>query len=56
MVREEGRRDGAPFEVSAGVAVAKAEEGYFDVLYHRADIALYQAKNAGKNRYAVFRD
>jgi len=25
------------------------------VLYHRADIALYQAKNAGKNRYAVFR-
>jgi diguanylate cyclase (GGDEF)-like protein len=54
-VREEARSDGAPFEVSVGVAVAKAAEGDFDVLYHRADLALYQAKNAGKNRYAVYR-
>jgi diguanylate cyclase (GGDEF)-like protein len=53
-VRAEGEQGGAPFEVSVGVGVAKAAEGNFDLLYHRADVALYQAKAAGKNRYAVF--
>ena len=53
-VRAEGARWGAPFEVSVGVAVTGAAEGNFDQLYHRADIALYQAKAAGKNRYAVY--
>jgi GGDEF domain-containing protein len=53
-VRAEGGQGGAPFAVSVGVGVAKAAEGNFDLLYHRADVALYQAKAAGKNRYAVF--
>jgi diguanylate cyclase (GGDEF)-like protein len=53
-VREAGRSGDAPFEVSVGVGVAKATEGDFDLLYHRADVALYRAKAAGKNRYAVF--
>jgi diguanylate cyclase (GGDEF)-like protein len=53
-VREEAGRGGAPFEVSVGVAVARANEGEFDLLYRRADAALYQAKAAGKNRYAIF--
>jgi diguanylate cyclase (GGDEF)-like protein len=53
-VYEDGRRGGVPFEVSVGVGVARAEEGDFDFLYRRADLALYQAKAAGKNRYSVF--
>ena len=53
-VREEVGGGGAPFAVSVGVSVAKAVEGDFDLLYSRADSALYQAKAAGKNRYAVF--
>jgi diguanylate cyclase (GGDEF)-like protein len=53
-VRAEGHKGGVPFAVSVGVGVAKAAEGDFDVLYRRADIALYQAKAAGKNRYAIF--
>jgi diguanylate cyclase (GGDEF)-like protein len=53
-VREEAARGGAPFEVSVGVAVVRDEEGDFDLLYRRADAALYQAKAAGKNRYAIF--
>jgi diguanylate cyclase (GGDEF)-like protein len=53
-VRAEGDHGGAPFEVSVGVAVATAVEGNFDLLYHRADVALYQAKAAGKNCHAVF--
>jgi diguanylate cyclase (GGDEF)-like protein len=53
-VRQAGHSGGVPFEVSVGVGVARATEGNFDLLYHRADVALYQAKAAGKNRYAVF--
>ncbi|MCB1630607.1 MAG: GGDEF domain-containing protein [Pseudomonadales bacterium] len=44
----------APFEVSVGVAVVQAGEGGFDLLYRRADSALYEAKSGGKNRYAIF--
>jgi PleD family two-component response regulator len=42
-----------PFAVSVGVSVATAADASFDVLYRRADIALYRAKAEGKNRYAV---
>jgi diguanylate cyclase (GGDEF)-like protein len=42
-----------PFAVSVGVSAATAAEASFDVLYRRADAALYQAKDDGKNRYAV---
>lgn len=52
-VREAAGHGGVPFAVSVGVGVAGAEEGGFDLLYSRADSALYQAKAAGKNRYAI---
>lgn len=42
-----------PFAVSVGVSAASAAAASFDVLYRRADIALYRAKAEGKNRYAV---
>lgn len=42
-----------PFAVSVGISVATAADASFDVLYRRADIALYRAKAEGKNRYAV---
>jgi len=43
-----------PFSVSVGIAVAETGEENFDLLYKRADVALYQAKARGKNRHAVF--
>jgi diguanylate cyclase (GGDEF)-like protein len=45
-----------PFAVSIGISVASASEASFDVLYKRADTALYRAKAEGKNRYAVCGD
>jgi diguanylate cyclase (GGDEF)-like protein len=42
-----------PFAVSVGISAATAADASFDVLYRRADAALYQAKAEGKNRYAV---
>jgi diguanylate cyclase (GGDEF)-like protein len=55
-VRARVEREGAlaeglrlPLSVSAGVAVGEAGEG-FETLLARADRALYQAKNAGRNR------
>lgn len=54
-VRREGGAAGVPFAVSIGVGTALANEGNFDLLYHRADVALYEAKRAGKNRHALYR-
>lgn len=42
-----------PFAVSVGISVATAADASFNVLYRRADAALYRAKAEGKNRYAV---
>ena len=42
-----------PFAVSVGISAATAADASFDVLYRRADTALYRAKAEGKNRYAV---
>lgn len=53
-VRDEAAGQHVPYAVSIGVGVARAEEGGFDLLYRRADAALYQAKSAGKNRYAMY--
>lgn len=48
--------DGHSLEVTASVGIAVAQEGELDpedVLRH-ADISLYKAKDAGRNRYALF--
>jgi diguanylate cyclase (GGDEF)-like protein len=42
-----------PFAVSVGISAATAANASFDLLYRRADIALYRAKGEGKNRYAL---
>ncbi|MBS0375878.1 MAG: EAL domain-containing protein [Proteobacteria bacterium] len=45
----------AQFNVSASIGVAFAASGVgTDALLSRADIAMYHAKSAGKNRFAVF--
>ena len=39
---------------SIGVVVAGAQDGDADELLRRADLALYRAKHAGRNRWALF--
>lgn len=43
-----------PLYVSVGIAVAPWDGDSFDGLYQKADIALYRAKNAGKNDWCVY--
>lgn len=47
----EGKR--FPVTISAGVAGLKDQDLNWESIYERADKALYQAKNAGRNRVAV---
>lgn len=42
------------FRVSVGISVVTAAQGSFDLLYRQADTALYHAKGAGRDGYAVF--
>lgn len=42
------------FGVSIGICVASLPAANFETLYRSADEALYGAKSAGKNRYAIF--
>lgn len=42
------------FGVSIGICVASDAQTGFEVLYRRADEALYKAKAAGRNRYVIF--
>jgi diguanylate cyclase (GGDEF)-like protein len=42
------------FGVSIGICVSSGADVTFEVLYRRADEALYKAKTAGRNRYVIF--
>lgn len=42
-----------PVSISVGIACADQETWSFEHLYQRADIALYRAKQEGKNRYCI---
>ena len=42
--------------ISQGAAIASEQVHSFNELYKRADMALYEAKNKGRNRYAVCAD
>ncbi len=42
-----------PFTVSVGCGISIGTQDGFDQLYRQADAALYRAKNAGRNRYAM---
>ena len=44
----------AHFGVSIGVCIAAHRDAEFDLMYRRADQALYRAKAAGRNRYVIF--
>lgn len=46
--------DPVRFRVSIGISVVTAAHSNFDLLYHEADIALYRAKDAGRDGFAVF--
>ncbi len=41
------------YSLSVGISIATQELVEFDVLYRRADDAMYRAKKAGKNRFEV---
>lgn len=43
-----------PLYASIGIAVAPWDGDSFDSLYQKADIALYRAKNAGKNDWCIY--
>jgi diguanylate cyclase (GGDEF)-like protein len=45
-----------PFTVSIGISVITGTHADFDPLYRQADSALYAAKRAGRDRYAIFGD
>lgn len=52
---EAATQQGSPrFSVSIGICTTVIGNEDFDVLYRRADEALYRAKAAGKNRLAVY--
>ena len=43
----------AGFGVSIGIDIAPLSDAAFEVMYRRADLALYKAKGAGRNRYVI---
>ena len=55
ILREPIELDGSAFTVTASIGVARATgEVTADQLVREADVAMYQAKSAGKNRYITF--
>ncbi len=47
-------KDGKRISISIGAAVYPKHGHTYEALYRCADIALYQAKRSGKNRYAIY--
>lgn len=43
-----------PVHASVGLIIALDERDLFDSLYYKADIALYNAKNTGRNRFVFY--
>jgi diguanylate cyclase (GGDEF)-like protein len=48
--------DTGPLSIAASIGIAVGERPDGEALLRDADIALYEAKGAGKHRYAVFRE
>jgi len=46
--------DGRAVAVTASIGIALGQRGTADDLFRDADFALYEAKGAGKNRWALF--
>ncbi len=40
---------------SVGISISPRDGRDFELLYRRADEALYNSKNTGKNKYTVFK-
>lgn len=53
-VTQLGESKAMPLHGSVGVVAALDDQDTFDNLYHKADIALYNAKNTGRNRYVFY--
>jgi diguanylate cyclase (GGDEF)-like protein len=51
---ELARADGRTLSVSSSIGIALGEQESADELFREADFALYEAKGAGKNRWAAF--
>ncbi len=49
-----GQLDGCHFSCSMGIAFAPDHGSAYQELFQHADRALYQAKNEGKSRYAIY--
>lgn len=58
QLRKKYSRSGITFEVTGSIGIAHYPEdgNSFSELYHCADIALYDAKRRGKNRYSRYRN
>lgn len=55
LLAEARKSEGAArFTISVGFAVSEGLQGGFDLLYRHADVALYRAKGAGRDRYAMY--
>jgi diguanylate cyclase (GGDEF)-like protein len=55
LLAEARKSEGAArFTISVGFAVSEGMQGGFDLLYRHADAALYRAKGAGRDRYAMY--
>jgi diguanylate cyclase (GGDEF)-like protein len=53
---QHARPAGIPITISIGVSAARGEEVDYDSLFKAADLALYEAKRAGRNRVMVAPD
>lgn len=49
-----GQEMDVPLHASIGLVITTDAQDLFDSLYHKADVALYNAKNTGRNRYVFY--